>query len=97
MFIGPVAGNAQTLESQGVCHAKPVNYDALSLPFNDKSGVEALVALLSGTAVEGPPVPCSSCPERTVEIVFKMFIMRNSAELIISNPGPAKEMAYNRL
>lgn len=56
LFIGPAAGNAQTLEAQGVCHAKPVNYDCQSLPFNDKSGVEALVAMLSAPSVEGPPI-----------------------------------------
>ena len=56
MFIGPVAGNAQTLEAQGVCHAKPVAYDCSSLPFNDRSGVEVLVVMLSGFLIEGPPI-----------------------------------------
>jgi len=56
LFVGPVAGNAQTLEAQGICHAKPVAYDCSSLPFNDPSGVEALVAMASGFLIEGPPI-----------------------------------------
>ena len=56
LFMGPVAGNAQTLEAQGICHAKPVNYDCQSLPFNDRSGVDALAVMLSATRVEGPPI-----------------------------------------
>lgn len=56
MFVGPAASNAQILEAQEVCHAKPVFYDCLSLPFNDNSGIDALVTMFSSTAIEGPPV-----------------------------------------
>lgn len=56
MFFGPAASTASTLESQGVCHWKPGNYDCTSLPFKNKSGVDALYAFYSSTAIEGPPV-----------------------------------------
>lgn len=56
MFSGPCASNAETLQNQGVCWWKPVWYDCTSMPFNNKSGVEALVALIGGLAIEGPPV-----------------------------------------
>lgn len=55
MFVGPAASNAQILEAQHVCHAKPVAYASGDLPFNNKSGVEALVKMFQGNAIEGPP------------------------------------------
>lgn len=56
MFIGPSAGCAEILQNQGVCWWKPVFYDCLSLPFKNKSGVEALVDMLLRNEIEGPPV-----------------------------------------
>ena len=57
MFFGPCAQTASTLEQQGVCHWKPVgDWDTTSLPFNNKSGVEALYRQLSSNVIEGPPV-----------------------------------------
>lgn len=60
MFVGPAANNAEILQGQGVCWWKPVWYDCTSLPFNNKSGVEALVDMLSRTEIEGPQLPNGS-------------------------------------
>jgi hypothetical protein len=54
LFFGPAASNAQILEAQQVCHAKPVFYDCTSLPFNNRSGVEALVSMFLSNQIEGP-------------------------------------------
>lgn len=56
MFFGPTASVASTLEQQGVCRWKPVNYDCTSLPFKNKSGVQALFDLLNSQWIEGGPV-----------------------------------------
>lgn len=56
MFFGPAASCAETLQNQGVCWWKPVWYDCTSMPFKNKSGVEALVTQLLAPAIEGPPV-----------------------------------------
>lgn len=57
MFFGPCASNASLLESQGLCHWKPLNYDCNALPFNNQSGVDALFDQLARTRIEGPPGP----------------------------------------
>lgn len=58
MWAGPCASGAQTLQAQGVCYWQPVGYDCLDLPFNNRSGVDALFALLSGhTLPDGTAFP----------------------------------------
>lgn len=57
MFFGPCAQTAGELEQQGACHWKPVgDWDNQALPFNNRSGVEALYRQLSRQWIEGPPV-----------------------------------------
>lgn len=47
MMAGPCAFTAKALEDQRVCRWQPVGYDNVSLPFNNKSGVDEFVRLLS--------------------------------------------------
>jgi len=56
MFFGPAAGTAENVQNRGLCWWKPVWYNSTALPFDNKSGVEALVAMCVGHWVEGPPV-----------------------------------------
>lgn len=55
MFIGPCAYVASTLESQGVCHWKPIYYNNGALPFDNASGVNELVHQLNLPQIDGPP------------------------------------------
>lgn len=58
MWFGPTASVASTLQSQGVAYWQPVGYDVNALPFNNKSGVDELVRMLSATAMDnGTPFP----------------------------------------
>lgn len=57
MFVGPCAFTAQVLEAQGVCHVKPIGYDNVALPFNNRSGIDELCHQLSLSAIEGPLDP----------------------------------------
>jgi hypothetical protein len=47
MWFGPCAFIGSQLEQEGLCHHQPVAYDRTSLPFNNKSGVDEVVRLLS--------------------------------------------------
>lgn len=47
MWVGPCAAIASQLEQEGLCHHQPVGYDNVRLPFNNASGVNELVRLLS--------------------------------------------------
>jgi hypothetical protein len=57
MFVGPCAFVASTLEQQGLCHWKPIGYNNTALPFDNSSGVNALVDQLNRGAIEGPNGP----------------------------------------
>lgn len=57
MFFGPCAQTAEALQLQGVARWKPVgDWNTTKIPFDNKSGVEALYRQLSRTQIEGPPV-----------------------------------------
>lgn len=56
MFVGPSAGAAETVQNEGKCWWKPVWYNCTALPFDNRSGVEALVTMFLGSQIEGPPI-----------------------------------------
>lgn len=56
MFFGPAAFTAETVQNLGLCWWKPVWYNSTALPFDNKSGVEALVEMFLSNWIEGPPV-----------------------------------------
>ena len=57
-WVGPCAWIASTLEQQGVCWWQPIAYDTVKLPFNNKSGREALLYQLNRTQLDfGRPFP----------------------------------------
>lgn len=47
MWVGPAANIGAQLESEGLCRHQPVAYDRFALPFNNKSGIDEVVRLLS--------------------------------------------------
>jgi len=55
MFVGPCAETARALEREGVCEWQPVGYDNVSIPFNNQSGINELVRLMSAHTL--PPRP----------------------------------------
>lgn len=58
MFLGPCAQTAVALERAGIAHWKPVgDWNNAALPFDNKSGVEALYRQLSSEWIEGPMGP----------------------------------------
>lgn len=61
MFIGPTAEVARTLEAEGVCRWQPVGYDNVSLPFNNRSGIDEFRRLLSDTRLLPPGTPWGAC------------------------------------
>jgi hypothetical protein len=61
MWAGPCASTASQLEQQGVCKWQPVDYDCAALPFNNFSGVSALVWLMSASNLpDGTPFPAGT-------------------------------------
>lgn len=56
MFFGPAAGAAENVQNRGLCWWKPVWYNNTALPFDNRSGIEALVVMFLSDWIEGPPV-----------------------------------------
>jgi hypothetical protein len=58
MWFGPCADNARLLQQQGVAYWQPVGYESNKLPFDNKSGVNALAQLVGSTVLpDGTPFP----------------------------------------
>lgn len=61
MWVGPCAETARVLESEGVCKWQPVGYDSVSLPFNNKSGMDELRRLLADRTLLPDGTPWGMC------------------------------------
>lgn len=57
MWFGPCAETARVLEQQGVCRWQPVGYDTVSLPFNNRSGIDEFRRLLADRTLLPPGTP----------------------------------------
>lgn len=57
MWVGPCAETARILESEGVCRWQPVGYDSVSLPFNNRSGIDEFRRLLADRSLLPPGTP----------------------------------------
>lgn len=57
MWQGPCAETARILEQQGVCRWQPVGYDTVSLPFNNRSGIDEFRRLLADRTLLPPGTP----------------------------------------
>lgn len=90
MNAGPCAFTAQALEQAGVCHHQPTGYDAGSVPFNDKSGFDSLVANLSAQRL-GPnnvwPFPAGT-PFGLIIFSQGAIIGCDVVEQMLLNNGP---------
>ena len=53
MFVGPCAYVASTLEQEGLCHWQPTGYNNTKLPFDNASGVNAVLQFLNSDRI-GP-------------------------------------------
>lgn len=58
MWFGPCADNARRLQQEGIAYWQPCGYNSNQLPFDNPSGVQALVDLFSSEVLpDGTPFP----------------------------------------
>lgn len=65
MWFGPCAYTASTLQHQGVAYWQPVGYNSNALPFDNKSGVNALAQQVGSTLLGEDPGPRQPFPPGT--------------------------------